>query len=60
EGIETAKQLDALRSIGCRRGQGYFLSRPLPVESLVEYLQAERGQVIPKAVSRGRLRLVNL
>lgn len=60
EGIETVKQLDALRDIDCRSGQGYYLSRPLPADALVEYLLAERGQSIPKSASRGRLRLVNL
>jgi len=30
EGIETAEQLDALRALGCRYGQGYLLGRPEP------------------------------
>lgn len=30
EGIETAEQLAALRSLGCRRGQGFGLGRPQP------------------------------
>jgi EAL domain-containing protein (putative c-di-GMP-specific phosphodiesterase class I) len=30
EGIETAEQLECLRLIGCRRGQGYYFSKPLP------------------------------
>lgn len=30
EGIETAEQLECLREIGCRRGQGYYFSKPLP------------------------------
>jgi diguanylate cyclase (GGDEF)-like protein/PAS domain S-box-containing protein len=29
EGIETKAQLDVLRSLGCRFGQGFYLSRPL-------------------------------
>ncbi len=33
EGIETEDQLDALRSLDCRRAQGYLISRPVaPVE----------------------------
>ncbi|HLL10313.1 MAG TPA: EAL domain-containing protein, partial [Rubrivivax sp.] len=29
EGIETAVQLNALREMGCRLGQGFLLARPL-------------------------------
>jgi diguanylate cyclase (GGDEF)-like protein/PAS domain S-box-containing protein len=29
EGIETQAQLDSLRDLGCTRGQGYLLSRPV-------------------------------
>ncbi len=31
EGIETRPELDALRSLGVRFGQGYFLRRPCPL-----------------------------
>ncbi len=34
EGIETRGQLDALRAIGCRRGQGFLVGRPVPAEEL--------------------------
>ncbi len=30
EGIETAEEAEALRSIGCASGQGYYFGRPLP------------------------------
>jgi len=30
EGIETAEQAEALRSIGCASGQGYYFGRPVP------------------------------
>ena len=36
EGIETPEQLDLLRQLGCRLGQGYLLHRPMPVEAVVE------------------------
>jgi diguanylate cyclase (GGDEF)-like protein/PAS domain S-box-containing protein len=29
EGVETRAQLDILRSLGCKYGQGYFFSKPL-------------------------------
>jgi EAL domain-containing protein (putative c-di-GMP-specific phosphodiesterase class I) len=32
EGIETAEQFAALRSLGCRRGQGFGLGRPQPAD----------------------------
>jgi EAL domain-containing protein (putative c-di-GMP-specific phosphodiesterase class I) len=34
EGIETEAELDALRSLGVRYGQGYFLCRPTKVSEL--------------------------
>lgn len=41
EGVETAGQLELLRSFGCNQVQGYLISRPLPVEELVTYLRSE-------------------
>ncbi|BBD06860.1 EAL domain-containing protein [Desulfovibrio ferrophilus] len=32
EGVETEEQAALLNSMGCRRGQGYLFSRPLPFE----------------------------
>ena len=32
EGVETEQQLNTLRDMGCRMFQGYYFSRPLPVE----------------------------
>jgi EAL domain-containing protein (putative c-di-GMP-specific phosphodiesterase class I) len=34
EGIETEAELEALRSLGVRYGQGYFLCRPSPLRDL--------------------------
>jgi len=36
EGVETLAQLEALRALHCRRGQGFLFSKPLPAD------QAER------------------
>ncbi|MFB9994470.1 putative bifunctional diguanylate cyclase/phosphodiesterase [Deinococcus oregonensis] len=36
EGIETRKQLEMLRDLGCTLGQGYFLSRPLAEDAALE------------------------
>ena len=40
EGIEEADQLQALRSIGCELGQGYFFSRPLPAPELEQFARS--------------------
>jgi diguanylate cyclase (GGDEF)-like protein/PAS domain S-box-containing protein len=34
EGIETSEQLDYLRLLGCRYGQGYLLDQPLPFDEI--------------------------
>ena len=33
EGVETEQQLQALTEMGCRHFQGYYFSRPVPVET---------------------------
>jgi predicted signal transduction protein with EAL and GGDEF domain len=43
EGIETAAQLDAVRAQLCAKGQGYFFSRPLVSDALVEWIGTQRG-----------------
>lgn len=36
EGVETKEQIEMLRKIGCRYVQGYYYSKPIPVERFVE------------------------
>lgn len=38
EGIETDDQLNALRDLGCKYGQGYLFARPLSPEAIVDLL----------------------
>ncbi|NBA94390.1 bifunctional diguanylate cyclase/phosphodiesterase [Pseudomonas sp. R5(2019)] len=38
EGVETPEQLELLRSFECDQIQGYWISKPLPLEQLVDYL----------------------
>src|SRR4029450_13248984 len=38
EGVETEKQLGALRSLGCDVAQGYFVAEPLPPDQLMSWL----------------------
>lgn len=43
EGVETEEQLAALRACGVDEGQGYLVSRPVPVEQFLA-LVAEQGR----------------
>jgi diguanylate cyclase (GGDEF)-like protein len=38
EGVETPEQLALLRDFGCDQVQGFLISKPLPLNELVEYL----------------------
>ncbi|WP_442754663.1 putative bifunctional diguanylate cyclase/phosphodiesterase [Methylocystis sp. JAN1] len=38
EGIETPQQLEALKALGCHKGQGFLLSRPLPESELPGFI----------------------
>ncbi|MDH5392243.1 MAG: EAL domain-containing protein [Gammaproteobacteria bacterium] len=39
EGIETKEQLNFLQTMHCGRGQGYFLSKPVPKEEILKLLK---------------------
>lgn len=39
EGVETAEQVEKLRSVGCFFGQGYYFSRPIPRTEFEEFLR---------------------
>ena len=60
EGIETQKAWDHLLTLGCRIGQGYFISRPLPPAELDQWLEdasVDAGTARPRRVD-GVVRLV--
>jgi diguanylate cyclase (GGDEF)-like protein/PAS domain S-box-containing protein len=40
EGIETIPQLEKLRSLGCKTGQGYLFSRPIDRTAAEEFLES--------------------
>ena len=51
EGVEDQGALDYLASIGCDHAQGYFVSRPLPVEAFTAFAAGQGS-----SVSAGSLR----
>ena len=44
EGVETREQLESLRALGCHIVQGYFISRPVPAEQIIELLGHDWSQ----------------
>jgi EAL domain-containing protein (putative c-di-GMP-specific phosphodiesterase class I) len=45
--VETAGQLALLRSKGCRTGQGFYFSTPVPARELYPLLRGNRVAVAP-------------
>ena len=41
EGVETEEQMRLARQAGCDRVQGYYLALPMPLDSLLRYLEAK-------------------
>ena len=40
EGIETSRQEERLRELGCDFGQGYLFARPMPADKIAAFLRA--------------------
>ena len=38
EGVENREQIEFLKSIGCEKIQGYYYSKPLPINEIHEYM----------------------
>jgi EAL domain-containing protein (putative c-di-GMP-specific phosphodiesterase class I) len=47
EGIETCEQLELLRQMGCRFGQGFLIGRPMTAEAVTALLRLP-GRIIPE------------
>lgn len=43
EGIESMEQLSTLRKCGCTEGQGYYFSKPVPIEEFVSMMKGEKA-----------------
>ena len=39
EGVENAQQVELLRKMGCDYIQGYYYSKPLPMDEFIEFIQ---------------------
>ena len=42
EGTEHKEQVDFLRTAGCDKIQGYYYSKPVPLEEYVKMLEAQK------------------
>jgi len=51
EGVESQEQLDQLRSLGCDAAQGYFFSRPVRSEVLMNLIEKEASQRFVRATA---------
>jgi len=54
EGIETPDQLNILTELGCHKGQGFLMSRPVPLQQALELLESTGGQLIDTGVGLTR------
>lgn len=51
EGIENEQTLEQLHAMGCDIGQGYFISRPMPLDDMKEWL----GETVWNGPAQGNL-----
>jgi EAL domain-containing protein (putative c-di-GMP-specific phosphodiesterase class I) len=52
EGVETEFEAVTMAKFGCTQLQGYYFSKPLPVEDMLVFLQTFRPKRIPPPVSK--------
>lgn len=53
EGVETQEQLEFLSAEGCNQIQGYYFSKPLPIDAYVELLKAGKMQLRHLPLKKG-------
>lgn len=58
EGVETAEQMMTLRAMGCDYAQGFYFSKPVPVEQYEEFLKERKKlafeELNPERIQRRR------
>jgi EAL domain-containing protein (putative c-di-GMP-specific phosphodiesterase class I) len=42
EGVETAEELEMIRSLGCDKIQGYYFGRPMPIAEANQLFYRDR------------------
>ncbi len=42
EGVETEEQIEILKQAGCEEAQGYWFSKPLPMEDYEDLMYKEK------------------
>ena len=45
EGVETEEQLQLLKAAGCDFAQGYFISRPMPLDQFIDWSKNYTGSI---------------
>lgn len=50
EGVETMEQADYLKNLGCKIMQGYYFSRPLPIDQFEALLERQQTGELPTSV----------
>jgi diguanylate cyclase (GGDEF)-like protein len=51
EGVETKKQLDKVRDMGCDEIQGYYISKPMPLDTATHWLQTTKHKDVIKVAN---------
>lgn len=49
EGVETMADAQTMTELGCNELQGYFFSRPVDVDKLLDFIELHRSPSVPAA-----------
>lgn len=52
EGVENERQIRLLQELGCRYLQGFFFSKPVPIDGFVSYLKKAGGEDVLSALKK--------